>query len=124
LAIPLLRLLHTSAENLKNRAERLAPQAAATAAIAEARAVAGDSCLMGELPPNRQLPTWCVSLRPATMSVDRLSAALRAGEPSVVGRVYEDRLLIDLRSVLPGQDAEILLALERLDQPSATTAQG
>jgi L-seryl-tRNA(Ser) seleniumtransferase len=124
LAIPLLRLLHTSAENLKNRAERLAPQAAATAAIAEARAVAGESCLMGEVPPNRQLLTWCVSLRPATMSVDRLAAALRGSEPSVVGRVYEDRLLIDLRSVLPCQDAEILLALERLGQPSATTTQG
>ncbi len=120
-AIPLLRLLHTSAANLKNRAERLAPQAAATAVIADAQAVAGDSCRMGEAPPNRQLPTWCVSLRPATMSVDRLAVALRAGEPAVVGRVHEDRLLIDLRSVLPGQESEIVVALERLGQTSSAT---
>ena len=28
---------------------------------------------------------------------------LRAGDPAVVGRIVDDRLLLDLRTVLPGQ---------------------
>jgi hypothetical protein len=42
---------------------------------------------------------------------------LRTGAPAVVGRVREDRLLLDLRSVFPRQDAEMLSALEALSKP-------
>ena len=104
LSIPLLRLLTTSVENLKNRAERLAPQAAATPSVAEAEAVAGTTYLSGASVPTQELATWCVALKPKTMSVDRLAAALRGGTPSVVGRIQQDRLVLDLRSVLPRQD--------------------
>ncbi len=111
--IPLLQLLGTSTENLKNRAERIAPQVAALPAVAEATAIA-EAADPAESDFARQLPTWCVSIRPATMSVERLAAALRTGTPSVVGRVKDDRLLLDLRSVLPRQDIELLAALEGL----------
>jgi L-seryl-tRNA(Ser) seleniumtransferase len=120
LSIPLLNLLTTSAENLKNRAERLAPQAAATAAIAAAEAVPDATCLGWGFAPTDELPTWCVALRPAAMSVERLAAALRMGAPSVVGRIRDDRLLLDLRSVLPRQDVELIAALEALGQSEAT----
>ena len=122
LTIPLLQLLSTSLENLKNRAERLTPQAAAIPVIAEAKAVAGESSLISRAMPNRQLPTWCVSLRPATMSVDQLAVALQSGMPSVVGRVHQDCFLFDLRSVLPYQDTQLLTALESLGQSSDRTS--
>ena len=104
LLIPVLRLLTTSAENLRNRAERLAPQAAATAAVAEAQAVADVAYLQGEPSEAAKLPTWCIALRPATGSAERLDESLRAGAPPVFGRLFEDRLLLDLRSVLPRHD--------------------
>jgi L-seryl-tRNA(Ser) seleniumtransferase len=116
LSIPLLRLLGASAENLKNRAERLAPQAAATAAICEAVALA-DVARLGWGAPALELPTWCIAIRPAAMTVDRLDAALRMGTPPVVGRKKDDRLLLDLRSVLPRQDIQLLAALEALAKP-------
>ena len=121
LGIPLLRLLTTSAENLRNRAERLAPQAAAVPAIAEATAMA-DATRCGWGPsPAQELPTWCVALRPATMTVDRLATALRTGAPAVVGRQQDGRLLLDLRTVLPRQDTQILAALESLDKQESAT---
>jgi L-seryl-tRNA(Ser) seleniumtransferase len=117
LSVPLLRLLTTSEENLKNRAERLAPQMAAIKSlISSAEAISDVTFLGGGSIPTQQLSTWCVALKPASWSVDRLAAALRAGVPAVVGRVHEGRLLLDLRSVFPRQDTELVSALEALTE--------
>ncbi len=113
-AIPLLSLLSTSVENLKNRAERLAPQIAALEAVDEAEAIAEVTYLGGGSIPSQELPTWCVAIRPSGMSVDRLASALRQGPRSVVGRVQQDRLLLDLRTVFPRQDVELVSAVEAL----------
>jgi len=115
LSIPILRLLSTSAENLKNRAERLAPQMAAVkSVVASAEAISDVTYLGGGSIPTQQLSTWCVAIKPASWSVDRLAAAMRIGTPAVVGRVRQDQLLLDLRSVYPRQDMEMLAALENL----------
>ncbi len=42
---------------------------------------------------------------------EALAAALRAGEPPVVGRIHEGRLLLDARTVLPGEDLALLAAV-------------
>jgi L-seryl-tRNA(Ser) seleniumtransferase len=112
--IPLLELLSTSVENLKNRAERLAPQIAATSVVAEAQAVAGTTHLSSGSLPTQELATWCIAVKPAVMTLDRLAAALRTGIPPVVGRIHQDRLLLDLRSVLPRQDVALVAAFEAL----------
>ncbi len=114
LSIPLLQLLTASAENLKCRAERLTPQAAALAAFDDAEALPDAAPIGWGDDPARAMPTWCIALRPAAMSVARLAAALRQGVPSVVGRVKDDRLWLDLRSVLPRQDLALLAALDAL----------
>lgn len=102
-------------ENLKNRAERLAPQMAAVkSVVSSAEAIPDVTYLGGGSLPTQQLPTWCVALKPDCWTVDRLAAALRTGSPAVVGRVQQDRLLLDLRSVFPRQDAEMVAALETL----------
>ena len=49
---------------------------------------------------------------PAGTGVDRLAAGLRLGTPAVVGRVQQDRLLLDLRTVLPRQDTQLVAAVE------------
>jgi L-seryl-tRNA(Ser) seleniumtransferase len=113
-SIPLLHMLTTSVENLQNRAQRLAPQVAAASAVSEAEAVAGETYLGGGSVPTQKLSTWCVAVRPSGMSVDRLAAALRSGIPAVVSRVQQDRLLLDLRSVLPRQDAQLVEAVEAI----------
>jgi len=119
LAIPLLRLLGTSVENLQHRAERLAPQMAAAACVEAAEAIPAETSLDGSTVPHRKLPTWCVALKPKKLSADRLAACLRLGMPAVVGRVHEDRLLLDLRGVLPRQDLQLVAAVEAI----ATAAQ-
>ena len=41
-------------------------------------------------------------------------AALRRGSPSLVGRVQQNRLFLDLRSVLPRQDIPLVEAFQSL----------
>jgi len=112
--IPILHLLTTSLDNLKNRAERLAPQLASTAPVAEAATVAATTFFGGGSLPAQELGTWCIAIKPAGSTVDRLAAALRTGLQPVVGRVQQDRLLLDLRSVLPRQDQPLVEAFEAI----------
>jgi L-seryl-tRNA(Ser) seleniumtransferase len=121
-SIPLLSLLTTPLENLKNRAERIAPQMAAAASIEQAQPVQDSSYLGGGSMPSQQIPTWCIALRPAHGSLDDLAAALRTGTPSVIGRIQQDRLLLDLRSVFPRQDMELVEAVQSLNSGPASPA--
>ncbi len=112
--IPLLRLLATPIENLRHRAEHLAPQLAATSSISAAEVVDDTAYLGGGSVPTQALPTVCIALTPAFGSVDHLASRLRDAVPAVMGRVKRERLLIDLRTVFAEQDGDILAALTSL----------
>jgi L-seryl-tRNA(Ser) seleniumtransferase len=45
------------------------------------------------------------------VSVETVAARLRAGQPPVVARIDEGRLLLDPRTVLPEQDQALVVAL-------------
>ncbi|WP_052664730.1 L-seryl-tRNA(Sec) selenium transferase [Nitriliruptor alkaliphilus] len=98
--LPTVAMLHTTTAELRSRAERLA---AACGDGAEAVATTGR--VGGGSLPTRELPSWAVALDgPA----DALSAALRQGHPPVLGRITGDRLLLDLRTVPPAGDEELV----------------
>ena len=120
-SIPLLSLLSTSLENLDNRSQRLAPQIAAIPLIAEANPVASTTFLGGGSLPNQQIDTWCVALKPARGNVEELATGLRRGTPAVFGRVQQDQLFLDLRTVFPAQDSQITEAVRLLDQTPEST---
>ncbi len=112
-AVPVVQLACVSKENLQNRAERLAPQiAAAKNVVLRAEPQSGVAYLRGVPLPGRELPTWRVVVTPAHGPAERLAATLRCGVPSLTCKVEADRVVIDLRSVLPRQDAEIVGAFE------------
>jgi L-seryl-tRNA(Ser) seleniumtransferase len=110
-SIPLLRLLNTPLENLKLRAERLAPQMAESAGIRSAGALERTTYLGGASVPGEEVKTWCIALRPTELGVERLAARLRTGSPAVVARVETDAVLLDLRSVFPRQDEQLVAAV-------------
>jgi L-seryl-tRNA(Ser) seleniumtransferase len=119
-SIPLLALLTTPVANLENRAQRLAPQLAALPAIAQAVPIASETFLGGGSVPTQKIPTWCVALTPAHGDVDRLAAELRSGTPAVVGRIHHDQLLLDLRSVPPRDDLQLVTAVTALSASSTS----
>ncbi len=117
--VPLLQLLRAAPDNLRTRAERLAAQMQAAAAIGSAEAVASTAQL-GTARPGQELPSWAIALKPAAGSPGRLARSLRLGMPAVVGQVQRDRLLLDLRGVFAAQDAALLAAVEALGSASET----
>ncbi len=110
--IPLLQFLSTPVENLMQRAQRLSQRLTGLVIVEKAEAIADVTYLGGGSVPTQRLPTWCVAVTPAKLGLDDLAKALRAGTPAVMGRVQQDRLLLDLRSVPPRQDAELVAALQ------------
>jgi len=106
--LPVWQILTTPAENLRNRAERIAPQIAQAPTIASATAVETRSPLAAASPFDGGWPSYAVALTPADGNVQALSDRLTSTLPSVLGRVEEGRLVLDLRTVFPRQDRELV----------------
>lgn len=104
--VPVWRMLSTGLAELEARCHALAAAIGAPARVVESFATVGGGSLPGET-----LPSRAVAL--SSPSPDALAAALRAGTPPVVGRIERDHLLLDLRTVLPEQDAELSSSLAR-----------
>ncbi len=105
-SVPVLQLLVTPSENLENRARRLAPQLEALATVAQAEVATVD--FTGPF----GLPTWTISIEPDQLGAAELGQRLLAQEPAVQGRIEDNRLVLDLRTVFPRHDINLVDAFE------------
>jgi L-seryl-tRNA(Ser) seleniumtransferase len=111
-AIPALRMMHLSREEIGQRAEAVAAKtrsSALTIAIID-----GESVIGGGAAPSAVLPTRLLAATREGLSADEISARLRSSEPPIVARVEEGRILLDLRTVFPEQDEKVIAALQAL----------
>ena len=107
--VPLHAMLATPLSALEGRARRLAEAARALGWEAEAAplvAIAG-----GGTGAESTLPSFGVLLRHPSCGEADAAARLRARELPVLARVAEGRLVLDLRTIPPDADAELLSAL-------------
>ena len=74
----------------------------------------GESVIGGGAAPSAVLPTRLIALTHAQLSADELCSGLRSASPPVVARVEEGRVVLDLRTVFPSQDATLAAALASL----------
>jgi len=61
--------------------------------------------------PTRDIPTRLVSIAPAGMTPDALAARLRRQTPPVFARIQEDKVLLDPRTLLAGDEEPLIEAL-------------
>lgn len=116
--IPALQAPTISLDNLKHRAERLAPRIEVSPLVAsvELRETTID---VGGF----TLPTWQLVLESAESRPHALAESLRRCSPGVLGTIEGSHLVLDLRSVLPSQDLFLAEAFERTSQePDSTDA--
>jgi L-seryl-tRNA(Ser) seleniumtransferase len=111
-AIPTLRMMRLSKEAIGERAEALARKVASPKLKIEI--VDGESILGGGAAPSSVLPTRVVALSCEGLSADELATRLRGSEPPIIARVEEGRVLLDLRTVFPEQDAAVIDAISRI----------
>lgn len=119
-AIPLLSLLATSVENLHGRAQRLAPQLAASPLVASAEVIQGTATLLGRELAGQTISTWQIALTPRDIAAPALAEKLRKLPLPIVGAVRGERLFLDLRTVFPRQDMQIADAFAALTKPPAS----
>ncbi|HXA96442.1 MAG TPA: L-seryl-tRNA(Sec) selenium transferase [Candidatus Dormibacteraeota bacterium] len=113
--IPTLRMLTEPAASVRRRARRIlgrlpaATQRDLGAQVIESRSQVGGGAL-----PTVELPTAAIALGTPERPAERLDEALRAGRPAVLGRLLDDHLLLDCRTVLPSDAVALASRLESL----------
>ncbi|HEY2251836.1 MAG TPA: hypothetical protein VGH74_12275, partial [Planctomycetaceae bacterium] len=60
------------------------------------------------------LPTAVLRITHSHLAADQLVGLLRLGSPRVFGRVQDNEVVLDLRSVMPSDDVQIVAALNTL----------
>jgi len=121
--VPTLALLSAPIEGLEARARLLSDRLSARGASAEA--APGVSVVGGGTYPDAEIPSWTVRVTAASTGAEELSRRLRLGDPPVVGRVEDGRLVLDLRTVLPAEDETLARALgAALADPGADEPRG
>jgi L-seryl-tRNA(Ser) seleniumtransferase len=105
--VPVWRMIAARPAALARRAKAIA--SALTAAGAEARAVSTESTIGGGSLPEETQPSRGVAL--IAKRPQELARALRRAQTPVIGRIVEDDVVLDLRSVLPEDDERLLRAV-------------
>jgi L-seryl-tRNA(Ser) seleniumtransferase len=106
--VPALAMIRQSADEIRARAERL------IACVPEIRAeiVPGNSVIGGGATPEQSIPTWLIAIK--CHDAAAAEARLRAGDPPVIARIEDDRLILDLRTVFAAEEVELAAALANL----------
>ncbi|HEX3757203.1 MAG TPA: L-seryl-tRNA(Sec) selenium transferase [Kofleriaceae bacterium] len=114
--IPIWRAIAASLDELDRRArswkDRLGPTDPRLRILDAASPIGGGSL------PELTLPTRALAV--AVPGPDDLAARLRRADPPVVARVDQDQVVLDPRTVLPGEDDALLAALAAQLRADAT----
>ncbi|MFY9904105.1 MAG: L-seryl-tRNA(Sec) selenium transferase [Terriglobales bacterium] len=118
-AVPVLRMMRLTKDEIARRAEKIISQlesAATKSARLRLKLVDGESVIGGGAAPSAALPTCLIALTHADLSADELNTNLRAAVPPIIARVEDGYVLLDLRTVYPEQEANLLTALASLTE--------
>lgn len=107
--VPVWQMLSRSVVEIKRQARRWARRFKAVGLPAQV--IEGHSTVGGGSLPGGTLPTWLVALN--VPSPDALAERLRRGDPPVITRIEDDRLVLDPRTVLPGQEKVLLATITK-----------
>ncbi|MGI6119359.1 MAG: L-seryl-tRNA(Sec) selenium transferase [Desulfosporosinus sp.] len=120
--IPVWKMLSLPLETLKLAAaelvEALRPNPAILVELREDFSQVG-----GGAWPTVNLPTWVCAMRPVRGSVIELESFLRLGTVAILSRIHKDWVLIDVRTLLDGDRAEIIRRLSELSAEEEESCQ-
>ncbi len=102
--IPIWQMIAAPLDALWARGGALAEQLGAAVEVVDVRSTVGGGSLPGETLPS-------VGLVLAVRSATRTLKALRIGTPAVIGRIEDDRVILDLRTVPSTADEGLLTAV-------------
>jgi len=104
--IPVLRMLTEDVEQIRQRAEALHGGVGKDAEVIE-----GESEVGGGSFPGKTLKTWLVQLTSDRLTSDVLATRLRGGDPPIIARIADDRVVLDPRTIFPHQIEQVARAV-------------
>src|SRR5260221_9782475 len=104
--IPGQRMLRMSPEEIGRRADALAT--ALNQSGWTTRVIDGMSTVGGGSAPGSELPTRLVEITKDGMSADQIERHLRTLEPPIIARIQDDRIVLDLRTVVPREESQLV----------------
>ena len=113
--VPVASMIALSAAQIEDRARTVAEGLRASTRV-QVEIIDGVSTIGGGSAPGSEIPTRLLSVSVGTERPDALEARLRHSDPPIIGRIEHDRLLLDLRTVLPKQDQALTDALLELGE--------
>lgn len=123
--IPVLRMLAAKPDELRRRSQRLASQLqVALGADVNVTVIPATGQVGGGALPLAELPGFAIAIAPQTLSVETLATRLRQGRPPVLGRIQDDRLLLDLRTVAPDEEKALIASISVALNPSPLVGEG
>ena len=102
--IPALRMIRMTAREIRERAEGLVGRIGRKVRIGD-----GDSVIGGGATPERTLPTCLIVIE--TEDAVAEERRLRFSDPPIIARIERDRVVLDLRTVLPEDEEALVRAL-------------
>jgi L-seryl-tRNA(Ser) seleniumtransferase len=115
--VPGLRMLAMPLSELHQRTETLGSQLRGLEGIGDVRVGEDVAYVGGGSLPDQAMKTWVIEIEPRALSDTELAHRLRTGTPAVVARLRDGRLVLDLRTVFPEQEPELVEALRQAVRP-------
>jgi L-seryl-tRNA(Ser) seleniumtransferase len=110
--VPVLRMITAPIASLERRAASMAETVAGrVGARGQISPTALDGLVGGGAAPERPIESRGVAIVPSSRTAGEVAARLLAASPPIVARTHESRVLIDLRTVLPEDDAVVVEAI-------------
>jgi L-seryl-tRNA(Ser) seleniumtransferase len=109
--VPVLRLLGTPLEELRQRAERLAEQLRGLVGLASATATEDVAYVGGGSLPDQSMKSWVVEIAAHSLSDAELARRLRLGNPAVMARLRGGKLVFDVRTIFAHQEGPLIEAV-------------
>ncbi len=109
--VPILRMLMRPQAEIAEQARRIADAVSQGSAAATVTTDAGFSQMGSGSLPAQNLATTLVVIEPKATSAEALGRRLRQHRPAVFARIQKGRLLIDPRTILPGEEEPLVQAL-------------
>lgn len=108
--VPTLQMLGASYDELKQRALNLLGQLQAEQLRVTLEQ--GESAVGGGSGPISDLPSPLLSLSHHKFSAEQIETRLRTSTPPVIARIAEGKVLLDLRTVFPDEEPQLLKTLQ------------
>ena len=113
--VPVIRMIAAPVDEIDARARRLVHQLRPLESRLGARfdIVEGHSTIGGGSAPGSEIPTRLVSIQIGD-GAESLERRLRSLDPPVIARIVDDRVVLDLRTILAEQDELLAITLQQL----------